>query len=111
MIPLGFIYKTTNCVNGKIYIGKHEFSKDKKRNANYKGSGTIFKKALKKYGKENFRREILRLCYTINQLNGYETYYIIKLKSMDSSVGYNMRLGGMGFRSGVSHWWSTRKKD
>lgn len=37
MIPLGFIYKTTNCVNGKIYVGKHEFSKDKRLNSSYLG--------------------------------------------------------------------------
>ena len=103
MIPLGFIYKTTNCVNGKIYVGKHEFSKDKRLNSSYLGSGVALKKAIIKYGKENFKREILKLCFTINQLNGYETYYIIKLKSMDSSVGYNMMLGGVGFRSGINN--------
>ena len=43
MIPLGFIYKTTNCVNGKIYVGKHEFSKDKRLNSSYLGSGVALK--------------------------------------------------------------------
>ena len=96
----GYIYKTTNLVNGKIYIGQKKsnvFLGDK-----YLGSGKILKMAIEKYGKENFKREILRLCFTINQLNGYETYYIIKLKAMESSVGYNMVLGGVGFRSGVN---------
>ena len=44
------IYKTTNLVNGKIYIGK-----DSKNNPNYLGSGNLLKKALIKYGKENFK--------------------------------------------------------
>lgn len=93
MKPIGFIYLTTNCVNGKIYIGRHEFLEDKKRNANYKGSGTIFKKALKKYGKENFRREILRLCETLHELNIWEHVYIKKYHSQDPTIGYNIADG------------------
>lgn len=93
MKPIGFIYLTTNCVNGKIYIGRHEFLEDKKRNANYKGSGTIFKKALKKYGKENFRREILRRCETLHELRIWEHVYIKKYHSQDPTIGYNIASG------------------
>ena len=39
------VYKTTNLINGKIYIGK-----DMKNNPNYLGSGTILRRAIKKYG-------------------------------------------------------------
>ena len=45
------IYKTTNLVNKKIYIGQ-----DSKNNPEYLGSGAIVKKAIKKYGKENFKK-------------------------------------------------------
>ena len=93
MKPIGFIYLTTNCVNGKIYIGRHEFLEDKKRNANYKGSGTIFKKALKKYGKENFKREILRCCETLHELEIWEHVYIKKYHSQDPNIGYNIADG------------------
>lgn len=103
MIFLGFIYKTTNCVNGKIYIGKHEFSENKKLNSSYLGSGVAIKRAIRKYGRKNFKREILKLCSSLNQLNGYETYYIIKLNATNPSIGYNMMLGGIGFRSGVNN--------
>ena len=48
------IYKTTNLVNGKIYIGK-----DKNNNPSYLGSGKILKLAIKKYGKENFTKETI----------------------------------------------------
>lgn len=103
MKPLGFIYLTTNLINGKIYIGKHEFSDDKKMNASYLGSGVNLKKAVDKYGRENFKRKILKLCYTINQLNGWETYFILKYKSTDKNIGYNIALGGYGFRGGVKN--------
>ena len=45
------IYKTTNLINGKIYIG---MSKNKKEN--YLGSGIYLKYAIDKYGKENFKK-------------------------------------------------------
>ena len=48
------IYLTTNLVNNKKYIGV-----DTKNNKYYFGSGTIIKQALKKYGKNNFTKEIL----------------------------------------------------
>lgn len=100
MKPLGFIYLTTNLINGKIYIGKHEFSDDKHFNATYLGSGINLKKAVDKYGRKNFKRKILKLCYTINQLNGWETYFILKYRATDKNIGYNIALGGYGFRSG-----------
>lgn len=100
MKPIGFIYLTTCLLTNKIYVGKHEFSKDRWRNSSYLGSGKYFKRALRKYGRENFKREILKVCFNINQLNGYETYYIIKFQATDRKIGYNISKGGYGFRSG-----------
>jgi len=100
MKPIGFIYLTTCLVTDKIYIGKHEFSDNKYNNATYLGSGKYFKRALRKYGRNNFKRKILKLCYSINQLNGYETYFIIKFNALDKEIGYNISKGGKGFRSG-----------
>ena len=48
----GYIYKTTNLVNGKIYIGQHKAEKFE-HNA-YKGSGSYFLEAYKTFGKQNF---------------------------------------------------------
>ena len=52
----GYIYKTTNLINGKIYIGQH---KSNLFDSQYKGSGVILRKAFAKYGKENFKVEII----------------------------------------------------
>jgi hypothetical protein len=43
------IYKTTNIINGKYYVGK-----DINNSESYLGSGVLLKRAIKKYGKENF---------------------------------------------------------
>ena len=73
MKPIGFIYLTTCLLTNKIYVGKHEFSDNKYNNATYLGSGKYLKRALRKYGRKNFKRRILKLCYSINQLNGIVT--------------------------------------
>lgn len=92
MKPIGFIYLTTNLVNGKIYIGRHEFNK---HNKIYLGSGKIFKLALEKYGEENFKRKILRLCFTEHELTIWEHVYIKKYHSQDKNIGYNIASGNV----------------
>lgn len=57
MKPLGFIYIVTCLVNGKIYVGKHEFSEDKWLNSNYLGSGIKIKRAVNKYGRKKLQTE------------------------------------------------------
>ena len=52
------IYKITNTINGKIYIGKYQGNNFN----NYWGSGKILKNAYKKYGRENFTKEIIYEC-------------------------------------------------
>lgn len=94
MKPIGFVYLTTNIINGKIYVGQHILSGNKKWNATYLGSGTLMEKAIKKYGRENFKRKILKVCFNINQLNGYETYYTLKYNpKLDPKIGYNQIIG------------------
>lgn len=83
------IYKTTNTLNGKTYIGQ-----DSNNNPNYYGSGLKIKRAIKKYGKENFKKEILEECDNITQLNSREIYWIAKLNTTDRKTGYNISIGG-----------------
>ena len=83
------IYKTTNLINGKIYVGQ-----DSKNNFEYLGSGNLIRRSVKKYGKENFKKEILCECKTKEELNEREIYWIKKLKSQNKNIGYNITDGG-----------------
>lgn len=75
----GFIYITTNLINGKKYIGQK-----KGYNDTYLGSGKILKLAIKKYGRENFKREILDYANSKEELNIKEDYYIHKYNAHHS---------------------------
>jgi group I intron endonuclease len=83
------IYKTTNIINGKYYIGK-----DINNSEHYLGSGVLLKRAIKKYGKENFIKEILEHCETLDVLDKREKFWIKELNSI--SLGYNLTDGGTG---------------
>lgn len=85
------IYKITNQVNFKIYIGQ-----DKHNNPNYLGSGRILHLAFKKYGIENFIKEIIEECEAKEHLDERERYWINFYKSTDRNIGYNISLGGDG---------------
>ena len=95
MEKFGCIYKITNQLNGKIYIGK--FVYHHKRNFdNYWGSGVAIQAAYEKYGKENFTKEIIEEIESDNSiLCEREIYWISKHNSFHG-VGYNMTEGGDG---------------
>jgi group I intron endonuclease len=84
------IYKTTNLINDKIYIGQ-----DSKNNQEYFGSGKYVNRAIKKYGKENFKKETICECLSKEELNEKEMYWI---KQLDCKYpkGYNLTDGGGG---------------
>jgi len=85
---MGVIYKTINLVNNKIYVGR-----DKHNNPNYIGSGVLLHLAIKKYGKENFQKEILEECEN-DILDDREKFWIKELRSQDPLIGYNIANGG-----------------
>lgn len=87
-----YIYKTTNKLNGKIYIGLSKFAPQE--NPEYLGSGYILKKAIECYGAENFVKVILEECSTQEELLERERYWIATLKANDRNVGYNICEGG-----------------
>jgi len=90
-----YIYKTINLINNKIYIGQSIRTVEESKN--YLGSGKpYFNNALKKYGKENFKKEILEICNSQEELNEREQYWIKELNSQDRNVGYNIKDGGLG---------------
>jgi group I intron endonuclease len=85
------IYKTINIINNKIYIGKDFFN-----NPNYLGSGILLDAAIKKYGRKNFKKEILEICKDKNELELCEIYWISKFNATDRKIGYNITEGGTG---------------
>jgi group I intron endonuclease len=94
------IYKTTNLINGKFYVGQ-----DSNNNPEYLGSGTLLKRAIEKHGKENFIKETLEVCCTQEQLNEREKYWIKETKAQ--TLGYNIAEGGTG---GNTYTEETKKK-
>lgn len=91
------IYKTTNVVNNKYYIGKHK-QKTKKFDG-YIGSGTLLKQAIEKYGLDSFVRETLYSYDTEDECFEKEKE-LITGELIDSDQCYNLRIGGLG---GWSH--------
>lgn len=90
----GYIYKTTNLINGKIYIGQKKstiFLGEK-----YLGSGIELVSAIKKYGKENFKVELIEELPTKKKLDEREIYWIDKYNSRNKQIGYNIAEGGEG---------------
>ena len=101
MKQFNYIYKITNITNNKIYIGKHSTDD---LNDGYMGSGTLLRRAQKKYGIENFRKEYLAFCDKKDKLNWFEKFYIRKYGSTNADIGYNLTPGGDGFSVGNIPW-------
>jgi group I intron endonuclease len=92
------VYKTTNLITGKFYIGK-----DKYNNPNYLGSGIKLKDAIKRYGLNNFKKEILEYCKSYNDLNERERFWIEYYQSTNPILGYNISTGGDGGDTFTNH--------
>jgi len=99
------IYKTTNLINGKIYIGAHSTSV---LNDGYLGSGKYLKRAIKKYGIENFKREILHLFNTKEEMFSKERE-IVTVDFIEENNTYNLKIGGSGGNPGIVGAFSGRK--
>lgn len=97
----GYIYKITNLINNKIYIGQVYNKSIKARfirhcdSAN-KTSKSYLARAIYKYGKENFKVEQIEECYSISELNEREKYWIAYYNSTNGEIGYNLTPGGEG---------------
>jgi len=100
-----FVYITTNLINGKQYVGDHSTNS---LNEGYIGTGTLIIKAIKKYGKENFKREILEFCNTRYEAFKAQEKYIIKYKTLVPN-GYNISPTG-GLNEFGRHSEKTKKK-
>ena len=87
-----YIYQTTNLINNKKYIGKHHGQ----LNDNYLGSGLLLQKAIEKYGKQNFKKKILQIVETEEELNEKEKQYITFFDAIKNPNFYNIADGGQG---------------
>jgi group I intron endonuclease len=89
------IYKITNIISGKIYIGCTSNIKNRKRGhyhdlRNGKHGNSYLQKAWVKYGEENFQFEVLEEC-TVADLHSKEHYWVTQLNCLDKSIGYNLK--------------------
>lgn len=94
------IYKITNLINGKVYIGQsRDISKrwnahrSRAFNFNANDYEKVLYRAIRKYGLENFIFEIIETC-PIQNLNERENYWIKYYNSNDTKFGYNLSLNG-----------------
>lgn len=91
------VYKITNKINNKIYIGQTKNFKIRKRQhlKLYKNNkNSLIDLAINKYGSNNFEWEVLKECQSQDELNFWETYYIEKFNATDLNNGYNLKGGG-----------------
>lgn len=91
-----YIYRITNLINQKTYIGQHQYTDI---DDGYMGSGKILQKAYKKYGFQNFKKEILKNdIETFQEANKWEIHFI-GLERQNGKAEYNITAGGEGFRA------------
>lgn len=96
-----YVYKTTNSVNGKIYIGVHAANTLENR---YLGSGVNLRKAIKKHGRDKFKKEILGVFQSYDEALNEERQLVTKEFVQDPTT-YNVEIGGLGGKV-----WDTEKR-
>lgn len=97
-----FIYKVINLINSKFYIGKSNNPQKrmtshiwcaKQEHPEYR---QYFQRAIRKYGPENFKLEIIEEIDNEKLAFERETYWILKTNSNNKKIGYNETIGGEG---------------
>lgn len=97
-----FIYKLTNIINNKIYIGlTTETIKERCRKRNVEARLNLAKtsyilNAIRKYGENNFKVEQIDTANSLEELKNKEVHYIKYYNSKDRNIGYNLTEGGEG---------------
>lgn len=113
-----YVYKLTNQINGKFYIGKTNNTEIR-----WSGNGTQYRRspklfaAIQKYGWDNFTKEVLMTASTDEQISELESFFIRVFEAQ--KFGYNIADGGSGGRIydehprgmlGKSHSEETKRK-
>lgn len=94
------LYKITNLINGKYYIGRHATNDI---NDDYMGSGIAIKNAIKKYGLENFVKEIIAEVVSREELWKLEKE-IVNETVVNDPMSYNMAYGGKHYLDGLKKY-------
>lgn len=102
----GIIYKYTNKINGKVYIGQTIDEEKRKSEHRRCTNDCLFHRAIKKYGWDNFEYEVIERVDS-EKLNEREIYWISEYNSCE--FGYNVSIGG-GSMKGYHHTDETKKK-
>lgn len=105
MIHYGFVYITTNKLNGMKYIGQCSGNPEDPKVKRYFGSGKAILRAIKKNGIENFEKEIVGYAESLQALNALERQVISEHNAVKSRNFYNIAPGGrasLGF-TGKKH--------
>ena len=97
-----YVYEITNLVNGMKYIGKRT-CKCNIEDDPYMSSSTLVKKAINKYGIENFKKDIIFICETEEEAYEKEEYYISLKNAVVDRSYYNLCGGGKGCGSGENN--------
>lgn len=105
-MEVNLIYKITNNINGKVYIGLTDsFNRRMTQHSSVSGSPSsdgyfnYFYRAVRKYGWDNFTKEILEENLSREEANIKETFYINKYQSNEPECGYNLTEGGENART------------
>lgn len=87
------VYLHTNKVNGMIYIGMTCRTLEERWNSGYQGNPHFYR-AIKKYGRDAFKHEVLAENLEKEEAEQLERFYISKYNSTDPKIGYNIEKGG-----------------
>ena len=94
------IYKATNTISGKVYIGKTIQSLDARWRSHLRdvkcNSSAYFHHAIRKYGPDVFKVEVIHTAKTLVELSKMETFFIVLYQSFKTENGYNRTMGGDG---------------
>ena len=102
----GSIYITTNIINNKRYIGQKRV-KTQSPWKDYIGSGKLIKRAIEKYGKDNFFKDIVEVCDNQDELDEREKYWIAYYDAVADERFYNLCPGGKG----ANYWCGLTKEE